>query len=264
MGQVQLSLLRHVDSLFPASEQALFYSPVYRLIGGALHLQGCYDEALDAHRKAYLIALEAMDVWNMAQSRIWQASGLKEQGQYAEALQTIEAAVRLTSMQNDLDSIRTTAHLLASGAEIAALMGDEREVQSKLSASEQWLEHLPGQHEEFDRAGWYEIAGVCSLHLKQYDIAVKQLKRAIEILPPQSVLRHVTAFMPLVMAYANIGERNMSFSTAEQVLPLLRVIDAPDLNRQFVRYTAYALSSAFPHDTSTNTFLADMQRQLLP
>jgi hypothetical protein len=70
--------------------------------------------------------------------------------------------------------------------------------------------------------------------------------------------------MPLVMAYANIGERNLSFSVAEQTLPLLQVINAPDLNRQFVQYTTCALSSAFQHDTSIRTFLADMQHQLLP
>jgi tetratricopeptide (TPR) repeat protein len=242
----------------------LFYSPVYRLIGGALHLQGRYDEALNAHHKAYLTALEGTDIWNMAQSRMWQASGLKEQGQYVEALQTIEAAIRLTSMQNDLESIRTTAHLLASSAEIAALMDDEVEVQSKISASEEWLEYLPGQHEEFDRAGWYEIAGVCALHLKHHDLAVRRLTQAIETLPPQSVLRHITAFMPLVMAYANTGERNLSISTAEQALPLLQIIGAPDLNRQFVQYTTYALSNAFPHDTHIRAFLVDIRHQLLP
>jgi tetratricopeptide (TPR) repeat protein/transcriptional regulator with XRE-family HTH domain len=264
VGQAQLFLLQQVGPLLSAREQALFYSPVYRLIGGTLHLQGRYYEALNAHHKAYLTALEGGDVWNMAQSRMWQASGLKEQGQYAEALQTIEAAVSLSSMQNDLESVRTTAHLLASGAEIAAIMGDDVEVQSKLSSSEQWLEHLPSQHEEFDRAGWCEIAGVCALHLKQHDLAVKRLTQAIETLPPQSVLRHVTAYMPLVMAYANIGERNLSFSTAEQALPHLQALGAPDMNRQFVQYTTHALSSAFPHDTRIQTFLVDMQQQLLP
>jgi transcriptional regulator with XRE-family HTH domain len=47
IGQAQLSLLQHVGPLLSAREQALLYSPVYRLIGGALHLQGRYDKALD-------------------------------------------------------------------------------------------------------------------------------------------------------------------------------------------------------------------------
>jgi hypothetical protein len=50
------------------------YSAVYRLIGGALHFQGQYDEA--AHEKSYIAALEGNDVWNMAQSLSWQADGL--------------------------------------------------------------------------------------------------------------------------------------------------------------------------------------------
>jgi hypothetical protein len=70
--------------------------------------------------------------------------------------------------------------------------------------------------------------------------------------------------MPLVMAYANIGERNLSLATAEQALLLLQAMDAPGMNQQFVEYTTCALTSAFPHDARIEMFLGDMGHQLLP
>jgi hypothetical protein len=180
------------------------------------------------------------------------------------ALQAIEAAFRLTSLQNDVECMRTSTHLLASGAEIASLMGDEKGVQSRLGVSEKWLERIPGQHEEFDRASWYEIVGVCALHMQQDEIAVRRLIQAREILPPQSTLRNITASMPLVMAYAIIGERNLSIATAEQALPLLQAMDAPGMIHQFVEYKTCALTRAFPHDARIEMFLGDMRHQLQP
>lgn len=264
VGQAQLYLVQQNQSLLYPTMQPLFYSGVYRLIGAAQHFQGRYEEAYQAHEKAYIAALEGADAWNMAQSRMWQTSALKERGHYTQALQLIEGALRLVSVQTDIESIRTTAHLLASGAEIAALMDDEEGVKLRLCASEELLAHLPGQHEEFDRAAWHEISGVCALHLKRYGLAVSHLEQAIKILPTQSTLRHVNALVPLVMAYANTHEQALSITTAEKALPLVRTIHAPDLDNRFMRYTRCALLGAFPDNSHVDAFIASVEQQFEP
>src|ERR1700719_1749102 len=77
VGQAQLSLIQRAHYTLYPSVRPMHYSAIYRLIGGALHFQGRYDEARQAHEKSYITALEGSDVWNMAQSLSWQADGLK-------------------------------------------------------------------------------------------------------------------------------------------------------------------------------------------
>jgi len=67
------------------------------LVGATYHFQGRYQEALRAHEKAYMTALEGADGWNMAQCRSWQAYGWKALGRYTDALQATDAALRLIS-----------------------------------------------------------------------------------------------------------------------------------------------------------------------
>ncbi|HJT58362.1 MAG TPA: hypothetical protein VJ761_17790 [Ktedonobacteraceae bacterium] len=264
LGHAHLCLLQQAGSQLHPGVQPLLYSGVYRLIGAALHFQGFYEDAYRMHEKAYLTALEGGDVWNMAQSRMWQAEALKARERYAEALQTTEAASRLISAQSDVESIRTRADILASSAEVAALMGDEKEVQSKLSSSEKLLDYLSDPHEEFDRAGWYQVAGVCAIHLKQNDLAVKQLQQAREFLPPQWILHNANTLMALVTAYAFTGEQNASFEAVEEVIPLIKTLNAPGIARQFVQYINCALLESFPNDTRVKALLIDKQQQLLP
>ncbi len=263
VGQALLFLLKQYHSeLLPAMQPSL-YSVTYRLIGAAMHYQDRYRAALNAHMQAYLTSLEGGDAWNMAQSRIWQAYAMEAQGQYEDALQVLEAALRLISTQNNIEGIRTSAHILASSAEIAALMNDVEETQVKLSASEALLEHLPGPNAEFDRATWYEVAGVCALHLKQFDVAAERLNLAIETQLPEALFRRAATLMPLVMTYAYLGERNTSLDLAENAIPLFNSINASGMSRQFVEYTTCALSEAFPDDPKTQTFIANLQHRLL-
>ena len=53
--------------------------------------QGQYGEDT-GHERAYVASFEGLDVLSMAQSRSWQANGLREQGRYLETLQTIEGS----------------------------------------------------------------------------------------------------------------------------------------------------------------------------
>ena len=142
IGHTQLNLIKDAHYILYPDARSFHYSGIYRLIGAAHHFQGRYEEASRSHKSAYAAALEGGDMWNMAQSLMWQADGLKEQQQYADALQTIDAALRLTSQRDDIESLRLQAHLYSSGAENAALMKDEKEVYKRLAASEALLEHL--------------------------------------------------------------------------------------------------------------------------
>jgi len=264
VGYAHLYLVQQASSHLYPSVRPLFYSSVYNLIGAAQHFQGRYDEAFQAHERAYVAALEGIDVWNMAQSRSWQANGLREQQRYSEALQTIEAALRLIAQQHDTESIRLRAHLLASGAENAAFLGETKSVHKHLDASEALLELLPPTYtEEFDHASWHQYSGTCALILKQYEHASEELVRAIDTLPQQWLVRHATALMPLAIVYARQRERDRCVEIAKKAAQVVKAMNAPSLNRQFVEYLEQEILSSFPGDSHISTFVTDARQQLL-
>src|SRR6266487_1541645 len=222
VGQAQLYLVQQHHTVLYPSVLPLFYSGVYRLIGATYHFQGRYQEALRAHEKAYMTALDGADGWNMAQSRRWQAYGWKALGRYADALQATDAALRLISQLDDTESIRLQARLLAFGAENAAILGDVKEVHARLNASEALLEQLPPLHEEFDRVGWLQWAGMCALHLGQHELAITHLQQALDELPAQWIRRYVSTAIPLVCALARRKERAATLAMAHKTLPQLK------------------------------------------
>lgn len=263
VGQAQLTLLQQAHHALYPSVRPMHYSAVYRLIGGALHFQERYDEARHAHEKSYIAALEGGDVWNMAQSLNWQADGLKAQEQYSAALDVIEGALRLLSQQNTQETMRLRAHLLASGAENAAYLGDAKRVEENLNTSESLLKDLPA-HEEFDYASWHQHAGACALILGQYDTAIKHLQQAMSELPSHWTLRHATTLMPLALVYARKQERETSLAIAKQAIPVISTINSPGLSKQFVGYIQKELTASFPNDAQVQAFVTHTQQQLLP
>ena len=262
VGQAQLFLVQQASSNLYPSVQAFFYSVVYRLIGAALHFQSRYEEAYQAHEKAYIAALEGADAWNMAQSRSWQAYGLRERGNYLEALRVADAALRLVSHQNDIESVRLRARLLAFSAENAALLNDVEEVKTRLSASEELLEHLPGYHEEFDRVSWLQQAGSCALSLGQYDVARARLQQALDELPRQWTLRFVSTAVPLVITLTRTGEMEEALLIAEKTVPIIKFLQSPALAQEFNNYLQAELIASFPNDKRCKSFVIDAQQQL--
>lgn len=262
VGQAQLYLVQQNHSLLYPSVQPMFYSGVYRLIGAAQHFQGRYQEAFQAHEKAYIAALEGADAWNMAQSRGWQAYGLREHQNYGEAIQMADAALRLVSNQRDTESIRLRARLLAFSAENAAFLGDAQEVQGRLSASKELLADLSGYHEEFDQLSWLQQAGTCALTLKQYDDAVTLLQQALVQLPAQWTLRVVSTALPLARALTQKKERNAVVTLIEKTLPTVKASQSPVLVQEFTRYLQTELLTRFPHDSRCQTCVGEAQRQL--
>lgn len=263
VGQAQLTLIQQAHHTLYPSARPMLYSAVYRLIGGALHFQGRYDEARLAHEKSYITALEGNDLWNMAQSLIWQADGYKLQQQFGQAREIIEGALRLLSSQQNIETTRLQAHLLASGAENAAYLGDVRDVRAKLAASERLLKDLP-PHEEFDHACWHQHAGACALILGQYDDAISHLQQAMDELQPQWTLRHATTLMPLTLAYARKQDKEASLEIAEKAIPSITALNSPSLSSQFVGYVRQELIGSFPGDSHIQTFVEDTQQRLIP
>jgi tetratricopeptide (TPR) repeat protein len=264
VGHAQLHLVQHVSSELYPSVRPLMYTGVYNLIGAALHFQGRYDEAYQAHERAYLAALEGADVLNMAQSRTCQANGLREQHRYSEALQTMEAALRLVSQQQDTDCIRLRAHVLAAAAESAAFLGETNIVQKNLAASEGLLEQLPFTAiEEFDHASWHQYAGTCALILKHHARAAEELQRAVESLSPHWLVRQATALMPLAIAYARARERDRCLETLEKAAQVIRTMNASGLTRQFVVYLDEEIQTAFPAEPQISAFIATARQQPL-
>ena len=262
IGKAQLLQVKEASAHLYPSVKPLYYSGVHRLIGAALHFQGRYEEAHQAQEKAYIAALEGADCWNMAQSRGWQAYGLKARERHLEAMHTADAALRLISSQQDTESIRLRARLLAFSAENAALLGQTGEVQQRLDASEGLLEYLPGAHEEFDRTSWLQQAGTCALSLKQYDLATKRLQQALDELPARWTLRSASTAIPLASAFAKQKERNRALAIAEQTLPVIQASQSLTLIHEFMSCLKEDLLVCFPNDSRCQALVAVVQQQL--
>lgn len=261
VGQAQLYLVQQSHATLYPSVRPVFYSAVYRLIGAALHFQGRYHEARQAHEKSYIAALEGADAWNMAQSLSWQAYGWRALGRYSDALQATDAALHLISEKQDTESIRLRARLLALGAENAALMGEEKLVHARLHASEELLDYLPGLHEEFDRASWLQQAGTCALTLGQYDSAAEQLRLALDELPPRWTLRYVPTALSLVGALMHMGELDKALALAQRTFPLVKGAQAPALTEEFTSYLQREVLTQYPNDMRCQAFVSEVHQQ---
>lgn len=262
VGKSQLALLHQVHAdVFP-TVLPMLYSAVYRLNGAALHFQGHYDDAHKAQQKAYVAALDDADTWNMAQCRSWQAYGLRAMGNYTDALNVADASVRLVAPQNDTESIRLQARLLAFGAEIAAIVGDVRGSESRLVASEQLLEHLPTPHEEFDHASWLQQAGMCALHREQYPLAIQHLHQALDELPVQWALRYISTAVPLAKAYVRTNELDEALRIVEKTVPIIKATQAPALTHEFRSLLEIELPQRFPGNERCRAITAETQQQL--
>ena len=261
VGQAQLYLVQQSHNDLYSSVRPLFYSGIYSLTGAALYFQGQYEESLRAHNSAYIAALEAGDNWSVAQSKSWQAYVLQALDQYAEAIQAIEAALRLLMHRTDEAYIRLRGHLLASWAENAAMVQDKTTVQEKLEASAELADQI-GVNEEFDRTRWLQQAGNCALKAKDYTTAINHFELALAQLPPNWVVRHAITLIPLAVAYARRRERDASIAVAGKAMPVIEAMHAPVINRLFVNYINRDLLELFPRDTKVQAFVNDIYHRL--
>lgn len=240
----------------------IFYSGVYRLNGAALYFQGHYDSAWKALEQSYVAALESADTWNMAQSRSWQAYIWNAKGNYKEAFQATEAALRLITQQEDTENIRLRARLLAFGATNAALLGNMKETQERLEISKALLEYLPGIHEEFDQTSWLQEAGICALKQGQYELAADQLQLALTRLPAQWTLRYVATSIPLAISQVRLKQAENALNTVQKILPIIKALQSERLAQEFMHCLHTELVASFPQNSHCQSFAAEAQRAL--
>ena len=133
-----------------------------------------------------------------------------------------------------------------------------------LAASEALLAHLPPTYtEEFDHASWHQYTGTCALILKRHDKAARELQQAVDALPPQWLVRHATALMPLAIAYARGRDRDRCLATVEKAVRVIGEMNAPSFNRQFVEYLEQEILGQFPGDPQISDVVARTRQHLI-
>jgi tetratricopeptide (TPR) repeat protein/transcriptional regulator with XRE-family HTH domain len=260
VGQGLLYLLGQTQAFLSPDDCRSFYAAIMNLIGSASFFQGCYDVALNTHKKAYQAALESSDTWNQAQSLNWQAIAASSSGKRVDAIQYIESALQLLEGKTEQDYQRLRAHLLADWAYNASILGDETLARKKLDASVAFLEN-PDQNEEFDLTRWHQLSGDCMLLNQQYTPAIYHLEQSLSRLPRQWLTRRVLTLLPLARAYAYQQERDMSISIAEQAVDAIHTIDSIMLKQRFTEYL-HVLVEIFPRDKIAREFAAGSQHQI--
>jgi tetratricopeptide (TPR) repeat protein len=196
----------------------------------------------------------------MAQSLNWQAIIAQVCRHFQEAMQLIEAALRLIGQRNDEPDIRLRAHLQADWAYNAANLPEQKHLQKHLEASARAIKPLP-LDEEFDSLQWQQIAGSCALLGGKYSAAIQLLEPSLAQLPASWVVRRLLTLLPLAEAYARAGERDASLETGSRITALLGTVDARMFQRRFAEYYQ-VLHTTFPHDQRIRTFLVQTQQQM--
>lgn len=260
VGQAELTLIQQAHALLNPPVRSICYTGVYNLIGRAYHLQEYYEEALQAHMSAHVAALGTGDPLHVAQSLICQADTYQALGQHANAIQCIEEALR-TLGQQDEEHVRSRAHLLSCWADNAMTMQEFALAQRKLDEAEPYLDSI-GQKEEFDYASWLQLAGKRAIMAGEYRQAVFYLEESSTSSPPQWLVRRAGILIPLAIAYARMGERDMSLEVARQVVPVLISLNAPMSNRYFADYLQQDMLEFFPHDEQIHSFVSETQHKL--
>jgi tetratricopeptide (TPR) repeat protein len=260
VGQGLLHLLEQTRAFLSPVDYQSFYAAITNLIGSASFFQGCYDVALQTHKRAYLAALEADDVWNQTQSLNWQAIAANASGKPTEAIQFIEAALRLLDGKEETDYQRLRAHLFADWAYNASIIGEQKLAREKLDTSVSFLDNL-GPNEEFDMARWHQLVGDCMLLNRQYTPAISHLEKSLSRLPHQWLSRRILTLLPLARAYAYQQERDMSIETAELAAEAIQSSGSVMLTQRFVEYL-HILVELFPRDKIVHKFATESMRQI--
>lgn len=239
-----------VEQLFPRS-QPILHAACHRLLGAAYHRQGRHGDADDEHEHAYRAAVAAGDPRAMAECRSWQAYGAKAVGNHARSLESLESAIHFVSGRGEPLYARLHAALLATAAQDAAYLHDDRKAGSYLYASEALLEQA-GPGPEFDREMWLESSGFCALYLGQDELAIRRLDQTLrEGAPlPHQVIRRTA----LAQAHARRRDRDAALAMATAVLPNLKTAQSRELNRYLLGFTRRDLPAAFGSDSRCHAF----------
>ncbi len=259
VGQALLTLVQQNHSYLSSRIRAMYYSSVYNLIGVALYFQEQYQLALDVHMNAHVASLATGEVWYVVQSLICQANAYQALGQCTKAIQTIEEAFRVLGDQFEVKYVRAKAHLLGCYADNSIKVGDYRNAQRQLKASEVLLDQI-GPSEEFDATSWLHLAGNFALATRNYPKAIHFFEKALSM-PQTSNLRHASASVALAAAYLYADE-NASLAVVEQNVSIIETVNAPLVNKQLADYIQQGLLITSPENKRVKTFVSDIQYRI--
>ncbi len=258
VGHSQLHLLQKTYSELYPSVRPLFYSSVYRLIGAAFFYQARYADAMHAHKKAYITAVEAYDYWNMAESLGWQAGVLKACGQHTESIQAMKAALHLLHDHHDSQSLISQSRLLAQCAESAALLGDRKTMEETLDGSRNLLDQFEG-NDEFDMAMWQLYKGTCALYIDDFATAEAYLQQAHISLKPHLTHQHASTALLLSQARAGMGERERAIDAVRAAIPYVAAADTPLVYRGLLDHVQH-LAVQFPRESVVYQLAEEVQQ----
>jgi DNA-binding SARP family transcriptional activator len=261
MSRLQLSLIHQAHPLLEPLTRSYLYAGAYGLVGLALHQREHLEDALQAYHNGHLAALATGDPWYVAQSLICQADAYLGLGRYAEALHTIEEALRGLGESDEMHR-RARAHLLGCWADVAMTMEDYSLAHGKLDESARYLDNIDTLVEEFDRTCWLQLAGKRALMAGEYQQATQHLEAALAANPSHWLVRQAGILLPLCMAYARLRDQDRTLSIGEQALPVISAVNAPMTNRHFLAYLQDDLVGRFPGDRKIEAFLRKANQQL--
>lgn len=262
IAEAQLFLMQQVHSLLIPSVRCMFYASIYRLKGAALFFLARYNEAMKAFDQSYIAGLEANDSWNMAESLSWQGGIWKACGMQDKAIQTTEAALRLTYRYEEEKSLPLRARLLAHWAESAALLHQPGIMREKLEASADLLKCLE-TNDEFDYPTWKQYRAACNFYIGEVATADRYFQQALEDMKPDWILQKGYTLLLQAQARLKIGEIDRSITAARASLPFIARIDSPLINRGLMDYAQEVMRFSNNADISIQAFAAETQRLTL-
>lgn len=258
LGQSQLHLIQYMHSALYPTIRPLFYSAIYRLIGASLFFLSDYAEAMEAHKRSYLAAVEACDPWNMAESLGWQAGVLKACGRHEESIQAIGAALRLTEGSDEPYILASRARLFAYWAEGAALMHDPITAAEKLSISAQLLDRFTA-NEEFDLATWQYYQATCAFYNGNFSAAEIYFKQTWQSTRPDQVQQCASIALFQAKVRLELGERDSSLRAARTALAFVAIANSSLLSQGFLDYLT-TLKKLFADNREVKDFVAEVQQ----
>lgn len=258
VAQTQLALIKQSEHLIAPIDCSVFLSGVCRTIGMGLSFQGHYYGSLKYYQSAHIAALESGDLSSTIQSLLCKANSYHDLKHYADAMQTIEMAFRLSEHQNDIVSIQSKAHILGCWADNAMQQGENILAQKKLEAAAAYLDQI-SPNEEFDRASWLSLHGKYALIAKDYSTSISYYEKALLELLPNWAVGKILTLIPLVVAYACHREREKGFATAQNTLEVLQMLNSPVMNKLFIDSVEHTLLATFPDDKEIQAFLTNVQ-----
>lgn len=259
IAESQLFMMQQVHTLLFPSIRCMFYSSIYRLKGAALFFLARYAEAMKAFEQAYIAGLESNDPWNMAESLCWQGGVWKACSMQDKAIQTTEAALRLTCVHEER-SLPLRARLLAHWAESAALLHQSNIMMEKLEAAANLLKCLE-TNDEFDYPTWQQYQAICHYYNGDIAVADRYFQQTLEVMKPGWILQKGYTLLLQAQTRLKMGEIDRSIATAHDALPFITTINSPLINRGLMDYALELMR--FSDNVNFQSFAKETQQLAL-